>query len=178
MMYGQTVVGQDMFIRGGIDWGYAKANLARDCAVDRWLCAIPIRHRAVKQTEKHTYDKYLDWYGAEPGQGGVEGSPLAWTTNAWPPEWGAKRTVDVDGYGETPLNQWGHHYWLLDVDMDCGKTVNGWFELKSYISNGPGWEGNVSQSGAPYQSANHFAQCGKINVFKRGDANPVAIKDF
>jgi hypothetical protein len=23
-----------------------------------------------------------------------------------------------------------------------------------------------------------FAQCGKINVFKRGDANPVAIKDF
>jgi YD repeat-containing protein len=181
-IYGQTVVGQDMFIRGGIDWTYAKNNLGKDCAADKWLCAIPIKYRNLHNKTTQPWksgDTLLDWYGKEDGQGaGAEGSALDWTTNAWPAEWGTKPLYDQVGYGETPLNQWGHHYWLLDVDMDCSRTVNGWFELKSYISNGPGWENNVSQPGAPYSSANHFAQCGKINVFKRGDSSPVTIKAF
>ena len=94
---------------------------------------------------------------------------LEWTTDAWPPAWGAKRTVANDGYGETPLNSFGPHYWMLDVEMDRSKTEHGWFELKSYISNGPGWEGNLQQPGTPYATANHFARCGQLNVFRRGD---------
>ena len=112
-----------------------------------------------------------------PSLAGAQGSPLDWTTNVWPPSWGTERTVAVDGYGTTPLNTYGQHYWLLDVDMDCSRTVNGWFELKSYISNGPGWEGDVAQSGAPYSSKNHFAQCGRINVFDRGSSNAI-FADF
>jgi hypothetical protein len=172
-IYGQTVSGQDMFLRGGIDWAYAKNNLNRDCAVDKWLCALPITHNNVSMFSgaalaQRSYDKFLDWYGGETGQGsGIEGSPLVWTTNVWPSSWGTKKTVAMDGYGEDPENKWGQHYWKLDVMMDCAKTVNGWFELKSYISNGPGWEINVSQAGAPYASGNHFAKCGAINKFVR-----------
>ena len=60
---------------------------------------------------------------------------------------------------------------MIDVDMDCSKAIDGvWFELKSYISNGPGWEPDVHQPGAPYGSGNHFAKCGMLNVFERGSA--------
>ena len=121
-------------------------------------------------------DHYLDWYGAEVGQGTAEGSPAMWTTNAWPAGWGPKKTVQTDGYGETPLNTWGPHYWLLDVKMDCARTVNGWFELKTFISNGPGWESTITQAGVPYPSANHFARCGMLNVFRRNESAPVDIK--
>jgi hypothetical protein len=178
MIYGETVVGQDMFIRGGIDWDYAKTYLGRNCSSDKWQCAIPIKHKIQSNDKIRSGDTFLDWYGAEAAQGSVEGSPLAWTTNAWPASWGTKRTVVNDGYGETPWNTWGHHYWLLYVDMDCTKTVNGWFELKAFISNGPGWENNISQPGAPYKSVNHFAQCGKMNVFRRGQNDPVTISDI
>lgn len=174
-VYGQTNTGQDMFVRGGIDHGYAQNNLGRTCTVDNKLCAIPIRHRNLKNATTNGWksnDNYLDWYGAEPTQSGTaQGTPLDWTTNLWPASWGTRRTVDVDGFGETPLNSWGSNYWMLDVDMDCSKTVNGWFELKSFITNGPGWEPDVLQSGAPYVSGNHFAQCGKKNVFVRGSAS-------
>lgn len=173
-IYGMTQTGQDMFVRGGIDHGYAQSQLGRTCTVDNKLCAIPIRHRNLKNattTPWKTNDNYLDWYGAEPGQSTTsQGTALDWTTNIWPAGWGTRRTVEVDGYGETPLNTWGQHYWMLDVDMDCSKTVNGWFELKSFISNGPGWEPDVLQAGAPYVSGNHFAQCGKKNMFVRGSS--------
>jgi aryl-alcohol dehydrogenase-like predicted oxidoreductase len=178
LLYGVTRPGQDMYLRGGIDHGYARNDLGKDCTADNKLCALPIEHLSIINNYEITNDKYLDWYGTEPGQGGAEGSPAMWTTNKWPAEWGTKRTVAKDGYGETPLNTYGHHYWMLDVKMDCSRTVNGWFEFKSYISNGPGWEGSVNQPGAPYRSWNHFAKCGKVNVFRRNEANPVEIKDF
>jgi alpha-amylase len=111
----------------------------------------------------------LDWYGAQMGQGYyIEGSPLVWTTNYWPENWGEAPTVEENGYGLDPENTFGMHYWKLDVDMDCSRTIDGWFDLKAYVSNGPGWEGNVQQSGTPYQSNNHFAQCGRLNVFQFG----------
>ena len=178
MLYGVTRPGQDMYLRGGIDHTYAKNKLGRTCTAQNKLCAMPIRHLNVAQNDTRKNDYFLDWYGAEAGQGDVDGSPAAWTTNAWPSSWGPKKTVANDGYGESPLNTYGHHYWMLDVMMDCSRTVNGWFEFKSYISNGPGWEGNMRQSGAPYASANHFATCGKVNVFRRDQSAPVSIKDF
>lgn len=147
-IYGQTQSGQDMFVRGGIDHGYALSKLGRNCTVDNKLCAIPIRHLNLRNSTTAPWksnDNYLDWYGTEPGQSSLaQGSAMDWTTNLWPNTWGTKRTVDVDGYGETSLNTWGQHYWMLDVLMDCSATVNGWFELKSFISNGPGWEANVT----------------------------------
>jgi len=59
--------------------------------------------------------------------------------------------------------------------MDCSKTVDGWFEFKSYISNGPGWEGDIDQANAPYASVNHFARCGSLNVYRRNVNAPVTI---
>jgi len=180
-IFGQTTTGQDMFVRGGIDHSFAQANLGLTCTAENKLCAIPIKHRNLKNATTAPWkanDTFLDWYGSEPNQStAAQGSPLDWTTNVWPAEWGTKRTVEIDGFGETPLNLWGQHYWMLDVDMDCSKTVNGWFELKSFISNGPSWEGNIAQVGAPYVSNNHFAQCGKLNKFERG-SNAVLIKDI
>jgi len=59
--------------------------------------------------------------------------------------------------------------------MDCSKTVDGWFEFKSFISNGPGWENDIYQSNTPYFSKNHLAQCGKKNVYKRNQNDPEEI---
>lgn len=181
-IYGTTVSGQDMFIRGGIDHNYANTTLGKNCANNNFECAIPIRHLNLLNpttTPWKTGDTYLDWYGVQAGQSSQSvGTPLDWTTNLWPTSWGTKRTVAVDGYGETPLNRWGEHYWMLDVEMDCSKTVNGWFELKSFISNGPGWEADVNQPSRPWVSGNHFAQCGKLNTFRRGESAPVTIENL
>jgi len=179
---GQTQTGQDMFIRGGIDHTFARNNLGLNCDIDKFKCAMPIRHLNFRNATTAPWknnDSFLDWHGPELFQStAAQGSPLDWTINFWPSNWGQKRTVAVDGFGETPLNRWGAHYWMLDVEMDCARSVNGWFELKSFISNGPGWEGDVRQPGAPYISGNHFAQCGKLNVFKRSQSNPVTIENI
>lgn len=177
LIQAETVPGQDMFIRGGIDHDYAAGTLNRTCTAANYACGIPILHRNLRNATTTPWkagDDHLDWYGREPNQTGTshgmqaEGTALDWTTNQWPAAWGAKRTVAADGFGEEPLNQYGPHYWMLDVTMDCDRTVNGWFEFKSYISNGPGWEGDISQTGTPYSSRNHFGKCGHLNVYQRG----------
>ena len=184
-IYGKTFSGQDMFIRGGIDHDYANSKLNKNCSTSNYNCAIPIRHLNLKNTTTNPWkmgDAYLDWYGKESGQNEklhglfATGTPLDWTTNQWPAaDWGEKRTVAVHGFGEESLNEYGPHYWMLDIEMDCSKTVAGWFELKSYISNGPQWEGDIKQSGTPYSSNNHFGKCGYVNVFKRNHNEPVTI---
>jgi hypothetical protein len=176
-----TVVGQDMFLRGGLDEGQASTLLGRNCTSTNFECAIPIRHLNHSNANTEPWkvnDNYLDWYGREPGQDGAyngqraEGSAVDWTTNFWPKFWGVEHTVEVHGHGVTPLNRFGIGYWMLDVEMDCAKALPlgdaRWFEVKSYISNGPGWEKDVQQWGAPFSSGNHFAQCGMLNVFRRG----------
>ncbi|QIL90697.1 PKD domain-containing protein [Microbulbifer sp. SH-1] len=180
-IYGEAQAGQDMFIRGGIDHQYAADVLGRNCTDTNYACAIPITHRNLLNDTTAPWkanDSHLDWYGLEAGQSGGEGSPLDWTTSQWNSSWGPLRRVDVDGYGETPLNQWGDHYWMLDVDMDCSATAGGWFEFKSYLNNGTGWESDVTQPGAPWVSGNHFAECGKLNVFRRNESAPVLIGDL
>lgn len=169
-IYGRTVFGQDMYVRGGIDHAYSRDALGKPCletAAYENPCAIPMRHRVRSSQTNFLNDTFLDWYGKEPGQTSLaEGSPLTWTTDdpAYP------KTVARDSVGYTPVNKYGEHYWMLDVDMDCTRGTDGWFELKSYISNGPGWEADVRQPGAPYVSGNHFGKCGMINVFRRGES--------
>ncbi|MGY8878819.1 MAG: alpha amylase C-terminal domain-containing protein, partial [Pseudoalteromonas sp.] len=177
----QTQSGQDMFLRGGIDHAYANANLGRNCQTSNFECAMPIRHNNLKNVTTSPWkanDNYLDWYGIENGQSSeAEGSATDWTTNVWPAGWGAEKTLNTDGFGVTPLNIWGEHYWMLDVDMDCSKAVNGWFELKAFIKNGQGWETAIAQGNTPYTSTNHMAQCGKVNKFEFNNSS-VVIRSF
>ena len=174
-VHGVTQPGQDMFVRGGLDYTYAYATLGRDCNADPGACQIFIHHRNLLNPSTMGFDvndDHLDWLGSEPNQDSNSfGSPTDWTTNQWPSSWGPQKTVATDGYGVETLNTMGSDYWMLDVDMDCLQTVGGWFELKSFITNGPGWESDVSQSGTPYPSTNHMGQCGKINVFDRGSSS-------
>jgi hypothetical protein len=160
------------FLRGGIDWGYSQTVRGVDCGASeaaKWDCAIPMRHRLGLDDPARSNDWYLDWHGAEDQQGEVIGSPMIWTTND--ADFG--KTVIDDGYGYTPLNLWGDNYWLLDAEIYCNGVAvvdelgQQWFELKSYNGDGLGWEGDIQQANTPYVSNNHFAQCGKTNVFTR-----------
>lgn len=177
----QTSSGQDMFVRGGIDHNYASSVLGMNCTAANYQCAIPIQHNNLLNATTSPWksnDNFLDWYGIESGQSSAaEGTALDWTIDNWPSAWGAIKTVANDGFGEDPLNTWGAHHWMLDVQMDCSKTVNGWFELKAYVKNGQGWETDIQQAGTPYASNNHFAQCGKINKFDF-NTSTVEISNF
>jgi len=173
-IYGETQNGQDMFLRGGLDHDYANSNLGRNCSTSNFECALPIEFVNFKNGTTAPWkasDTHLDWYGSEANQSDEsQGSAMDWTTNEWPSDWGTTPYYDAVGYGQDPENTFGMHFWKLDVVMDCSKAVDGWFEVKSYISNGPGWEGAIDQGtshGEPYASGNHFAQCGKKNVFFR-----------
>ncbi|KAJ8028480.1 Alpha-amylase 2B [Holothuria leucospilota] len=183
----QTISGQDLFILGGID--HAQRSGCNSYA-DTSNCAIPIVHNLGGSNSKFngwkTGDNYLDWYGAEDDQGKYNyetpaGTPLVWTTN----QAGYSAKVSSNGYGYTPLNTWGDHYWMVDLNMDCDKTENGWFELKAYLTNGDGWESNRSQQTCggtiggtkPYVSGNHFARCGYVNVFEF-ESNLCTINNF
>jgi len=184
---GTTQSGQDMFIRGGLDHDkFAASHPGQTCTTDAATsqCAIPIVHRNLRNGTTSPWkqaDNFLDWYGRESGQtresighGFAEGSAADWTTN----NASNPNTVANQGFGFEPLNKWGDHYWMLDVDMDCSRGIldaNGdrWFEVKTFISNGPGWEGDVAQTGTPYASRNHFAKCGQISTFRRGSSDAI-----
>ncbi|XP_052722542.1 alpha-amylase-like [Crassostrea angulata] len=156
-----TKNGENVFIDGGIDHDHRQGCTDNPVTSP---CSIPIRH-----SPEPTYspavnawkvgDNYLDWYGAEPGQGSyggsqATGSPALWTTNQ-------------KGVAEySPLNTYGAHFWLLDITMDCSKTESGWFEFK-YRING-NWEGQIHDRTCgtpPYTTVNHMAKCGAKNVF-------------
>jgi hypothetical protein len=170
-IYSKSQPGQDVFVRGG-----AKGSTP-----------IRIRHRNWLNPRTNIFrwgDAYLDWNGGEPGQqqpgGGLGGgSPVEWTTSlaqgqSQPYAWTA-------GYGIADENNFGMHYWMLDVDMDCEQAFDDgqghrWFELKAFmvttllnsVSPTPGWEGNINQTSnpePPYPSINHMGICGMVNVF-------------
>ena len=61
---------------------------------------------------------------------------------------------------------------MIDIDMDCSKTEQSWFELKAVV-NGQ-WEHDIGgiRSGCtgtsqkpPYAAMNHMARCGYLNVY-------------
>ena len=65
---------------------------------------------------------------------------------------------------------------MVDFDMNCDETENGWFELKGFVT-GWGWERDIYQTvctgnaggSAPYASKNHMAKCGHLNTFLWND---------
>lgn len=162
-IFGETQPGQDMFLRGGTKGGGP----------------IRIRHRNWLNEHTNTYrwgDAYLDWNGGELGQaqpagrfGG--GSPMDWTTNLAQGQ--NQPYVSTAGFGIADENNFGMHYWMLDVDMDCEQALDDghgrkWFELKAFIAPIPGWEKDITQTSdpmPPFPSINHVGLCGMINVF-------------
>lgn len=162
-IFGQTLPGQDMFLRGGTKGGGP----------------IRIRHRNWLNEHTNTYrwgDAYLDWNGGELGQaqpagrfGG--GSPMDWTTSLAPAQ--NQPFVSTAGFGIADENNFGMNYWMLDVDMDCEQafddgTGRKWFELKAFIAPIPGWESDITQTSnpmPPFPSINHVGMCGMVNVF-------------
>jgi len=168
-MYAETNETQSLFTLGGINWDQSLALRGIDCSINPLDCAIPIQHNLFKDDPSRVYDKHLDWDVTAT----TSGSPMVWTTDIWPAELGEIKIIANDDYGQDPENLWGMHYWKLDVMMDCSKTLNGMFELKTYMQGGDGWEGDITQPGAPYPSDNHFAQCGETNVFRRNENDPI-----
>jgi hypothetical protein len=162
-IYGQTIPGQDMFVRGGSKGGGSIRILQRN-----WL-----------NPHTNTYrfgDADLDFEGVELGQtappgrfGG--GSPVDWTTSLAQGQ--GQPYVSTAGFGIADENTFGSNYWMLDVDMDCEQAFddghgNKWFELKALIAPRPGPEGSVTQTSnpmPPYSSPNHLGLCGMINLF-------------
>ncbi|XP_013422198.1 uncharacterized protein LOC106182099 [Lingula anatina] len=181
----QSYPSQYVFLRGGRNDG----------------SPIPIRHR-VKPTigsDSRYYDwsqgdNNLDWDAQENGQWNFKsfqkpgGTPLMWTTNV-------QGTVNVtkDGAGYTPINTMGPHYWMMDVDMDCNKTDDGWFQLKAFVVHGEkndyiSWNGNNGEWERGVEQTtcwgdhkkfsgvnNHVAKCGAINVFTYGEGTPCVV---
>ena len=212
LIKGTTRPGQDLFIRGGIDHAFGNSQgrncptTAPPAADDPtyFNCAIRIEHRnTINYGANHEpyaitnrwqlNDTHLDWYGAEEfqtferrgpngqGLGPAQGTPLDWTSDSL----AGGRTVLRHGFGFLKENLdagLGDHYWMLDVDMDCGTAVAiggvHWFELKSFITGvANGWEPDILQADRPWPSGNHFAQCGRINIFERG-SSAVTYRDF
>lgn len=183
-VYAPTAPGENVFLRGGVS-STVRPNCVGTAADDP--CAISIRHRVVPQDPTSSYrlwsagDLHLDWYGQQAGQGSylgtaASGTPLIWTTSKYPGV--SDPTVEVNGAGYTPLNRFGEHFWMLDVDVDCAQTESGWFEFKTYTTPLTGWENDISQytscaglstESRPYASINHMAKCGKMNVFYNTD---------
>ncbi|CAB3396780.1 unnamed protein product [Caenorhabditis bovis] len=179
-----TQQGQDLFIRGG-----ASNSHNGKCAIgpfqqDSYPCAIPIRHNTTVPFVFAEYlswsqqDNYLDFEGAEEKQGTHDGraafgTPLAYSTN------------DKNAVEYQPLNKYGAGYWMAQLKMDCGRSENGWFEVKGYLTPTTGWESDVKQSkcsgsiggSPPFSSINHVAKCGAINVFN-WNSGDYSIWDF
>lgn len=161
-----TAAGQDLFLRGGVD---STRCTGGDCKISITYSAAKSGTHYDKFNAWKVNDAHLDWAGAESGQGqyngqAAQGSPMFWTTNA-------------QGPAHAPENTFGEHYWMWEVNMDCSKTHQGWFEVKGYL--GGSWEPNISQSSctgtaggrAPFTSTNHLAKCGSVNVFEWGSGS-------
>ncbi|ESO83352.1 hypothetical protein LOTGIDRAFT_169416 [Lottia gigantea] len=170
----ETQYGEYLYLRGGGPEGKK----------------ISIKHRIAPEDQDSFYastskgDNYLDWGSNEIGQGVYDGrivpqgTPMMWTTNDEEYE----STVGKDGAGYYKLNVQAGHYWLVDLDMNCSQTTDGWFEFKGYLtSNGQlpirnGWERNFQKSKCNSKNGkitfdkadpvanNHIGRCGEFNL--------------
>jgi hypothetical protein len=175
-IFGQTGTGQDLFVRGGA------RNGGR----------VRIRHRSWLNPQTNHFrwgDASLDAdaageVGQAQPQGGLgAGSPLEWTTSL--ASGAGQPFVWNRGFGIADENTRGPHYWMLDVDMDCEQAFDDgqgrrWFEIKAFIAQTPGFEGDVAQTSnptPPYSSPNHLGICGMVNVFVGNFPNHPAALD-
>ncbi len=147
-MYKETVVGQDIFIKGGHDEGLVPSVYSSMSEPITYLNTLNATTAAIKAA-----DASLDW-GSE--------SALDWTCNVWPSSWGTPRYYATDGYGQDPENTMGLHWWKFNVNMTG--TAGDWFEFKAFMRQGTTewWESNISQSGTPYSTINHWGRKGYI----------------
>ncbi len=156
-MHKQTVSGQDIFVKGGHDGGLVDQGyyptMEEPITYNNTLNATTADIKAA--------DDSLDWFTE---------SALDWTTDVWPADWGTKRTYAADGYGEDPENQWGQHWWKFDVQMQG--NVGDWYEFKAFMREGSNeyWESDISQSGTPQQSINHWGRKGYITRVGFGES--------
>ena len=153
----QTQSGQDLFIRGGVS--------------QPSVSSVPISVRRLPDqwslyNDWSTGDHSLDWDGAESGQGthnGQEalGTPLGWTSS------------NPGNQFHHELNRWGDHYWIVDMDMDCSQTSDGWFEFETVFTNGgESGETDINQENCdgsaggddPVNSRYHAGRCGYMNI--------------
>ncbi|CAG0888559.1 unnamed protein product [Cyprideis torosa] len=170
-----TQSGQDLFIRGGIPYDLNPSCNNYNSAADN-PCAVSIQTESLGSTSH--YDKYnawrvgdtkLDWFGSapEPGQGEYNGVPASGTPLAW-----TSSSSSSPGY--QPLNTYGDHYWMVSFLMNCDETADGWFDFKGFVSNGEGWEQDLTQgtctgdgaAQSPVRTNNHRGRCGFLNVFE------------
>jgi hypothetical protein len=168
-IYGQTIPGQDLFVRGSAKGGGP----------------IRILHRNWLNSHSNAFrfgDANLDFDGVELGQASPAGrfgggTPTDWTTSLAQGQ--GQPFASTAGFGIADENTFGANYWMLDVDMDCEQAFddghgNKWFELKALIVPRPGPEQDIAQISTPmppYQSPNHMGLCGMINVFVASFAN-------
>jgi len=172
-------LGEQLFLRGGISDDH-RSGCTQDARTSD--CALDIRIRSVGHGELFeqynafkTGDMKLDFYGAEFHQGTYNGVEAAGT-----PMFAS--TEDDDSPSHNKFNTYGDNYWVVDMEMDCEQTENGWFEVRAVtrshddeeefeedIEGGEGCDGNIGGI-APYASANHMARCGFVNVFHFGEA--------
>jgi len=162
---------QSLFLRGGIDdkvrQGCTNNVQTSKCAIDHRVLSVGTTNHFSMYNTWRAGDTKLDWFGREPTQHqSAEGTPLAWTTN------------NPGSPGYLARNKYGDHYWYAEFEINCDQTQDGWFEVKGFLKNDNGvgsWEGHVRQqscSGSggsskfPYNSNNHFARCGFLNIFE------------
>ena len=95
------------------------------------------------------------------------GTALAWTTD------------DKTNENYSSLNNGlGDHFWVLDMDMDCSETENGWFEFTALYSHGgeqgePDLSQGVCQGDSQeteHSSTKHVAKCGEMNIYIFGES--------
>ena len=73
---------------------------------------------------------------------------------------------------------------MVDVMMDCLKTENGFFEFKGIMQDKT-WESGddlamqcEGMRPLPRTDINHFAMCGKVNLFFWGTGRDCKVIDF
>ncbi|GAB6025608.1 Alphaamylase [Chamberlinius hualienensis] len=145
-----------LFMKGGVNMDM------HNCLDDPGLCSIPI---VTSYDDSNVEVNILNWENAS----NVE---LHWTTN------------DKSDESYNNLNVYGSNYWLLNVKMDCSKTYYGWFDFRVISEDGHEEPEVINKSCSgdykieiPYESTNHVAMCGKINVYKYGTGSCV-IRNF
>jgi len=157
----ETVPGQDVFIQGG------QSDLS---PIDIVIHPMPEIWESYNSWMEG--DDKLDWEGPQPGQGTFMGYDAMGTAAAWTTD---DETNEFYYEGNPGL---GDNFWIIDMDMDCSQTQNGWFEFTTiYSIGGEDGEPSVAQESCTGDvggdspitgSKYHMARCGYTNIFSYG----------